>query len=233
MRIIPGITARDLPVPPTIDQVVQEFGAPVFTLVSQPHLVEASAGAFSMGGVPVEVSLNYCVYRHPDAPEDPSNFADDIKATRSAIDTATAAGQPAWFVDTLQRMMYPMLWEAVRTVKLGFDPDRPLAERLAEHVNHVVINTVESRRQSSPDALPRLDHEIMARHAQPGSTLNIDGTDVDALTIDTDPNVIGWAADVDDCAVLVAVSRDFADMIDITLHRRRAPPPAAFIPPAR
>lgn len=227
MHFASGMTARDFPEPPTIDQVVQDFGAPVFTLVAQPHLDEVSHGTFGSSGMLISVSLSYCVYRHPEDLEDPANFADDIEATLWAIDQAQASDQPTWFMDSLRRRRYPMLWEAVQTVRLGFDMDRPLAERLAEHINHVLINTIENRRQSNPGALPVLDHGVTARHAQSGVTLRVDGTDVDAIMIDTDPDVMGWAAEIDGFAVLVAFDRDLAGLVDVTLERRQAASPAA------
>lgn len=221
MHYVPGITVRDLPAPPTVDQVVQRLAWPVFAFVAQPHLEEGSYGTKGVNDQLMEASLTYSVYRHPDDLENPSNFAEDIASTQSAIAKAVSDKQPEWFMESLRRRRYPMLWEAVSTTRLGLDADRSLAERLAERVNHVLINTVESRRRSSEGAPPTLDHEVAAGDAQSGFTLNIDGTDIEALLLDSDPDVIGWAAEVDDCAVLIAFSRDFAGMIDLRLERRQ------------
>ncbi|MES2092283.1 MAG: hypothetical protein V4531_00505 [Actinomycetota bacterium] len=226
MRIVPGMTVRDLPDPPSNDRVIEAFSAPVLTLVPQPHLRESSWASMALNDVSVEVSASYCFFRHPADLADPLNYADDIEATLGYIEKALSDNQPDWFLDRLRDNRYPMLWETVRTTRLGVDPDRSLAERLAEHVNHVLINTVGHRTSWSDDGPPILDHEVTARHAQSGFSLIIDGVECDALIIDTDPDVIGWAVQLTTVAVTVAIDRDRAAMIDLVLERRKVAPGA-------
>jgi hypothetical protein len=227
MRIVPGITARDLPDPPSNDEVVEAFGAPVFTLVPQPGLRESTWGSMSVGGAPVEASASYCFFRHPDDLTDPLNYADDIDSTLGYIEKALSDNQPGWFLDRLRDNRYPLLWEAVRTIRLGIDPDRPLDERLAEHVNHVLINTVGHRTSWGDAGPPILDNPVTARHAQSGFALRVDGVIRDALIIDTDPDVVGWALQMGGLAVTVAIDRDRAEAIEVALQTRRGTPGAS------
>jgi len=174
-----------------------------------------------MNGAPIEASASYCFFSHPADLTDPLNYADDIESTLMYIEKALSDHQPEWFLDRLRDNRYPTLWEAVRTTKLGIDPDRSLADRLADHVNNVLINTVHHRSSWGDAGPPVLDHEVTARHAQSGFALRVDGVATDAFIIDTDPDIVGWALQVGALAVTVAIDRDRAELIDVALETRK------------
>jgi hypothetical protein len=221
MEFVPGLSARDLPPPVTADEMAARFGAPVYTFVEQPTLSESGAGTAGLDGVPIEISLSYSVHRHPGGASDPSDFAGDDGSIAAAISAAEQADQPEWFTERLRQMRLPQLWEAVTTIRLGVEPDRLLAERLAAHVNHVVLNTMPHRRRRHPERMFELDSEVTATHTQTGEFLTIDGERIEAIRIDSDPDVVGWAAEHRGCAVLVVFARDHLPAVRVALVARQ------------
>ncbi|WP_165068362.1 hypothetical protein [Marisediminicola senii] len=208
MQEIPGRTVRDLPTPPTRAEVIARFGAPVFTLVPQPHLRELDgASTMAVNDTLQEVSLSYSYLRWPDDPADPRNLVPDIDEITHWIDKAHRDDQPEWFIASLESRRYPTVWEAVRSIHPDVGVAQTLAEHLAHHVNHVLINSVEGRRVDAAGRPPRLDAEVKPTHAQP-AVLTVDGVELPAITIDTDPHIVGWAAQVGEVYVTVALDRE-------------------------
>lgn len=61
------------------------------------------------------VSMSATLWRNPVNKSDPVNLADLDEATRRALDEVPPWPRPAWLVESVERMRYPMLWEAVQT----------------------------------------------------------------------------------------------------------------------
>ena len=139
---------------------------------------------------------------------------------------ADADGQPDWFRDGVARGRYPMLWEAVLT---AIDPEglRSLGEHLADHVNHLLINTMQHRVASRVDHIPQLDHGVRPSHAQP-SQLIVAGQEVPGLTIDTDPDIVCWATQIADTFITIGLPREKADTVTVALEQFETSAPAAL-----
>jgi hypothetical protein len=208
-----------LPRPRTAVEVAAEFGHPVHTFVEQPRLDLTQPSTIAQDGVLGTVALNYAFVADPSDPDAPSNLVENVAEIDGHLADALAAGQPEWFVAGLRAFRYPMLWEAVVTTVAPDDPDDPgervtVAEHLARHVNHVLMNTAEGRSTRPDGAVPVLDAPVTARHAQPAAVLVVDGVDRDAVLIDTDPDLVGWGAEVDGSIVLVVLPRDLVPLVD-------------------
>lgn len=220
MHIAEGLRVADLPVPPTGDEIAAAFPVPLFGLVTQPGVAEAGFGTVSSNGGVHEVSISYSLFRHPEDHNDPANFANNAADTLAAITKAERDGQPEWFIAGLKRMRFPVLWEAVSTVRTDIGEPLPLADRLAAHVNHVVMNTCVERQHESSTGPAILLDPVQASDALPGRLLQVDGADMSAIQIDTDVDATGWAFEVPHAAVLVVIRRADLALVDVRLERR-------------
>ena len=225
MNIAEGLRVSDLPVPPTGDEIAAAFPVPLFGLVAHPAIAEAGFGTVGSNDGVYEVAISYSLFRHPADHNDPSNFADNIADTVAAINKAERDGQPEWFVSGLRRMRYPVLWEAVSTVRTDIGEPRPLAERLAAHINHVVMNTCAERRRESSTGPSTLVNPVQAPDALLNRLLQVDGADISAIQIDTDVDATGWALELPHAAVLVVIPRAELPLVDVRLERRRPTTP--------
>lgn len=211
-----GMSARDLPEPATLAADAALFRVPVFGFAPQPKLRPIGHGTTSTNGLLEEFTLSYAFIADPENPEDPNNFSENAEAIETARMRAEQSGQPAWLLERLPDLRYPGLWEAVGTVAPRPDDPRTLAERLADHLNHVLINTIDSRRREHSNAALTLDGGVHAGHVQ-DAALVIDASSVPGIVIDTDPDVIGWAANAGQALILVALPRAHARQIDRSL----------------
>ena len=218
-----GMTARDLPPPSTLAADAARFRVPVFGFRSQPKLRPVGHGTTSTDGVIQEITMSYAFIADPENPEDPSNLVEHVARIDAARLRAEQSGQPAWFLQGLQDARYPVLTDAVATIAPESGDQRTTAEHLADHINHVLINSIDSRRRRGAEGIPTLDGGVRGRHAQEAS-LWIDDNTAPGLVIDSDPDVIGWAVRAGEALVLVALPRDRADHIDRHLIRITEPP---------
>ncbi|NRD25136.1 hypothetical protein [Frigoribacterium sp. VKM Ac-2836] len=208
-----------LPRPRTAREVAATFGRPVRTFVEQPRLDLTQPSTVGHDDVLDTVALNYVFVADPSDPDAPSNLVENVAEIDGHLADALAAGQPDWFVAGLRAFRYPMLWEAVVTMVAPDDPAPPaepfaVAEHVARHLNHVLINTAEGRSTRPDGAVPVLDAPVTARHAQSGAVLVVDGVEREAVLIDTDPDLVGWGAEIDDTIVLVVLPRDLVPLVD-------------------
>jgi hypothetical protein len=220
MDIAQGLRISDLPVPPTGDEIAESFGLPVFTLAPQPALAEAGFGTVGSNDGTHEVAISYSMFRNPQDHEDPANFAPNVAETLAAITAAETAGQPAWFTTLLRRSRFPILWEAVCTARTDIGAPLTLAERLAAHVNHVVMNSCPHRRHPEQSFPSTLLNPVSGSDALPGRLIRVDAADVSAIQIDTDGDVTGWAFETAQVAVLVVIPREFLPLVEFRLERR-------------
>lgn len=221
MHEVPGASARDLPAPPSPEEVAAGFGRPVFGLVPQPHLRELDVlSTVASGEELTEVSVSYSFLAEPSDPADPRNLVPTVRDIDGWLEKAERDGQPEWFARGLQSMRFPMVWEAVRTASRVDPWGATTAERLAGHMEHVLINTADERRRRDGDSvIPSLDAGVTAAHARP-TTLTVDGAERPGIQIDTDATVIGWAVEVDDSLVSIVLDRDRAEHLDVRLATR-------------
>ncbi len=217
-----GMTARDLPPPSTLEADAARFRVPVFGFSPQPKLRRVGHGTTSAGNVIEEITISYTFIADPENPDDPDNLVEHVARIDAARLRAEQADQPAWFLQGLQDARYPVLTDAVATIAAGSGDPRTLAEHLADHINHVLINSIDTRRRQSADGIPTLDGGVRAGHAQ-GAELEVHNTTAPGLLIDSDPDVIGWAVSAGEALVLVALPRDRAEHIDRRLIRIAEP----------
>ena len=222
MDPVENASLHDLPRPGTASEIAATFGRPVYTFVEQPRLDLTQPSTIAHDDVLDTVALNYVFVADPSDPGAPSNLVEDVAEIDHHLANAVDAGQPEWFLAGLRAFRYPMLWEAVATTVVPDEPERsggrdPVAEHLARHVNHVLINTAEGRSTRPDGAVPVVDAPVTVRHAQPGAVLVVDGVEHDAVLIDTDPDLVGWGTEVDGSIVLVVLPRDLVPLVDLRL----------------
>jgi hypothetical protein len=220
MDIAQGLRISDLPVPPTGDEIVEAFGVPVFGLTPQPGLAEAGFGTVGSNDGTHEVTISYSVFRNPAEHNDPANFTSTVDDILAAITQAERNGQPEWFIAGLRRMRFPVLWEAVCTARTDIGETVMLADRLAAHINHVVMNSCPHRRHPEQSFPSTLIDPVTAADALPGRLLRVDSADLSAIQIDTDVDVTGWAFETPRVAVLDVIPREYLPLVDLRLARR-------------
>jgi hypothetical protein len=219
------VNPKDIPPPPTVDEVAGLFSVPMMSFVSQPSLQElavGTTGSSSNGGEMAldSVTLTYTLWRNPRDRTDPANLADLSDSEREALEAPPVRPLPDWMMERRELMRYPMLWEAVMTTR-GSDAEWQTPEStLVRHVNHVLMNTF--REQRVVGGIPgELDSPVTERHIQPVA-LPVDGVDVAGMRIDTDPNVYAVGADLGDRILTAVVSREHLASVRMAFVSRRA-----------
>ncbi len=141
-----GFLPEDAP-DPRIAQAekVKLLPVPVMGLVVQPNLEALGMPGTMIAGMPepshMTVSVSYTLWRNPADRFDPANLAELDESTRRALDGPFPVPRPAWLVERVERMRYPMLWEAVRTTwhRVPSELSAP-ARLLVEQANHILMN---------------------------------------------------------------------------------------------
>jgi hypothetical protein len=220
MYVADGMSPKDIPAPPTFEQIAANFGGPIFTLAPQPVLREAGWSTQASYDTLEEVSASYSVFRNPDNLEDPANFIDDVESILASMRTAESSGQPKWFVTAVRNARYPLAADVVRTVIRAARPDQSLADLLVNHLNQVLINSIAARRQGGWRLPPALDRPVTSGDAH-GVTASVDESHLNGLVIDSDADAVGWAVEVGDRAVSLVLLRELLPLIDPRLVTRR------------
>lgn len=184
---------------------------PVMGLMPQPSLedtdsVGLSYGQDDRGYSEMTASITYTLWRNPDDRSDPANLADLDGETRRSIKEVPPWPRPLWLIEQVERMRYPQLWEAVRTT-WHRDPSERTSVRnlLADHVNHILMN--QYRHELWPKDKPWDQHApvVTARMVNDQAWTVINGVDVPAAEVDTDPFVYGIGAQLPGGSVVTAV----------------------------
>lgn len=208
---------------------VRELPLPVMDLVPQPAVTRLTVASFAesigmAGREDVSVSFSYTLWRYPDDRSDPRNEIELDERTRRSIEEEPPWGRPAWLVEQAQLFRYPMLWEAVRTAwHAAPDAERDsLAAQLVDHANHVLRN--QFRRELGRPAGPGGGNDGMVTAAAVApSTVRVDGSDLAAIHIDTDPFVYAVGFRIDEQVVCTTViPRDSLPLVDLALTTYRA-----------
>lgn len=198
---------------------------PVIRLVRQASVevtdISVMSGSDHLGYTELTASVNATLWRNPDDKSDPVNLADLDEPMRSAIDEVPPWPRPAWLIEQVERMRYPLLWEAVQTTwhreEAGYSA---LEECLANHVNYVLMNQFRAELGIEIDDWdsPALTSASATRN---GVALSIDGAEVMGAEIDTDPFVYAVGAKLPSGGTLTAVlPRDHLPYIDFRFSSR-------------
>lgn len=208
---VAGVVPHDAPDPMLgIVEQLRQMPVPIIGLVPQRHLEDwGNFDVQSVGhdGVLDEMTatLSYALWRNPDNRADPRNLAGLDEGTQAALDQAPSWPRPPWILDGVMRMRYAALSEAVRTVWRRDRSRQDIRPALADHVNHVLVNHFDGSFPSSPFKGPESHPLVDERSVESGFTVVIDGVKTGGVQIDTDPDVIGFGADLGADGLLTAV----------------------------
>ena len=209
---------------------VKLMPVPVLGLVPQPSLddvhMESTTSSQGTGGMSqMSVSINYTLWRNPLDRSDPVNLADLDESTRRALDVPASHPRPAWLIEQVERMRYPMLWEAVRTAwhRDPSDLSTP-SYLLVEHANYILMNRFREELGLGAIHTDRFSAQLTERTVNPSATAIVEGVQVPAVEIETDPFVYGIGVELAPDTVLTAViPRDALPHVRIEFTRRASP----------
>lgn len=198
---------------------------PIVELAPQPAVDGADFGVGTTGGADglseMSVSVSSTLWRNPADRSDPVNFAELDDATRSAIEDVPPWPRPAWLVEQVERMRYPMLWEAVQTTWTRPGSRRAtLEDHLVTHTNHIIMNQF---REQAGLGLGEWDSPALTsrRGVRRGVPVVLDGRPIPGVEIDTDPFVYAVGAALPDGGTLTAViAREHLPYLELEFVRR-------------
>jgi hypothetical protein len=203
------------------------FTFPIMGLVPQPTIedtdipaiMEATGGS---GRSQVEVSFSYTLWRNPDDRADPVNLKDLDPQERAAIETVPPWPRPTWLIEAVEMMRYPQLWEAVRTCWTKDSSEYTTLERqLVDHTNYVLMNQFHDELGLTPGPIREGPWMVRASSVNTAATLEVDGEDVPAVEIDTDPFVYALGAQIrPDVVTTVVIAREHLRHVRLALQTR-------------
>lgn len=221
-----GVLPEDAPDPRLErEEQLKDMPVPIVVLATQPSVEFAHFGVSTTGGGrgidAMTVSMSATLWRNPADKSDPVNLADLDEDTRRAIDEVPPWSRPAWLVESVERMRYPMLWEAVQTTWHREETEySTLAALLVQHTNHVLMNQFRDQLGLGVHdwSSPALTSERVVRH---GVNVSIDGAVVSGSEIDTDPFVYAVGAKLPSGGTLTAVvPRDHLPYLTLAFVQR-------------
>ncbi|MCT9820794.1 hypothetical protein N3K63_10915 [Microbacterium sp. W1N] len=223
-----GVLPEDAPDPRfEREELAKAMPVPIIEFATQPSIEFASFSVSTSGsGTAVDhmsVAVSSTLWRNPTDKSDPVNLADLDDVTRRSLDEVPPWPRPAWLIESVERMRYPMLWEAVQTTWHREQSERSTLDALlVHHVNHILMNHF--REQAGLDlhdwSAPGLASERVVHH---GVDVMIDGAPVVGAEIDTDPFVYAIGANLPSGGVLTTVvPREH--LPHLRLEFRRRPP---------
>ncbi|MDQ1131123.1 hypothetical protein [Microbacterium sp. SORGH_AS_0888] len=169
-----------------------------------------------------EVGVSYTLWRNPDDHDDPGNLAELDEVTRASLEIDPPWPRPSWILDSVKRLRYRRLPEAVRTSWSSESyAETTLAARLVQHVNHILVNHFRTELGLAPG--PTFDGPWRARQSSVNrrATLEVDGVARPAAEIDTDPFVYGVGVQLsEDVVVTVAIARSELPFVRLALAPR-------------
>lgn len=205
-----GILPEDAPDPRLErEELAKAMPVPVIDFASQSAIEFAGLSVTSSGsddGVnEMTVGVSATLWRNPADKSDPVNLADLDDVTRRSLDEVPPWPRPAWLVESVERMRYPTLWDAVQTTWHREGSERSTLDALlVHHVNHILMNHF--REEAGLNVhdwnAPGLASERVVR---PGVDVSIDGEIVSGAEIDTDPFVYAVGARLSSGGTFTAV----------------------------
>lgn len=168
------------------------------------------------------VSVGYALWRNPDDRDDPVNLADLDEVGRASLDVEPPWPRPPWLVEGVKRMRYAQLWDAVRTSwSRDASPLTSLSRQLMDHVDHILMNQFREELGIRPGPVFDAPWRVRESAVNRDATLEIDGAEVTAAEIDTDPFVYGIGARLrHDVVVTVAIARRDLPYVRLALVTR-------------
>ena len=205
-----GILREDAP-DPRVEEAenLKLLPVPVFGLVPQPSLEDTDSVSLNSvlddrGYSEMTANITYTLWRNPDDRSDPANLADLDEETLRAIEEVPPWPRPPWLIEQVERMRYPQLWEAVRTTWQR-DSHTSLPNLLADHVNHILTNQYRQELRPGGKPLDQPGPAVTGRMVNSQARTVINGVDVPAAEVDTDPFVYGIGARLEGGGVVTAV----------------------------
>jgi len=225
-----GVLPPDAPDPRSEAEArVAALAFPVWGLVAQDRLEDdRSPGIGSMtdsaGLAEIEISIGYTVWRNPRDRADPINLAELDPRMRAALDDVPPWPRPGWLVEEVERMRYPRLWEAVRTTWRREPSHDDLEGRLVHHANHILMNRFreELGLPQGPSAASE-DTGWRTSRASVDSRVSVvvDGAELPAAQIDTDPFVYAIGTrPAEDLVLTAVIPREFLPSVTVEFRRR-------------
>jgi hypothetical protein len=193
---------------------VAGLGFGVAGLSQQPHLedwgalglVEQWQGAGENAQIQhASVSRSYTLWRNPRDRDDPVNLLELDEMTRQSLDDIPPWPRPEWLLRQVERMRYPMLWEAVQTHwSAPVVTALPTSDQLVDHVQHVLNNHFRSEHALPPMTGQTWAQLVTIRGVQHDHPVVVDSVERSGVLLDMDPYVVGIGVGLDDGRVLTA-----------------------------
>jgi hypothetical protein len=228
-----GFLPEDAP-DPRIEQAakVKLMPVPVMGFVPQPTLEDIHIEGVTSVGTPatgttgcsqMSVTINYTLWRNPDDRSDPVNLAQLDDSTRRALDEPAPMPRPAWLIEQVEWLRYPMLWEAVRTTWTRDASEFSTPSRLlVDHANHILMNQFREELGLGDIRVDRFANRLTEKTVDRRATGIVDGIRMPALEIDTDPFVYAIGVELSADTVLTAVvPRDELKHVTLEFAQRR------------
>ena len=228
-----GRTSVDAPDPnERISLRVQELGLDLVGFSRQRHLEDWGALSIQehtqhgeQAPRHVAVSRSYTLWRNPDDHDDPFNLRPTEQASADSQDAGPAV--PTWMHETVRRMKYPLLWEAIRTHRARPTHRHTAQELLVGHVNYILNNQFRAEHHLPPLGAGSWASLVSTRGVRSDCPVTVNGTERPGFLADTDSFVVGLAADLDAERTFTAViPRDALPYLDLTFDDERIPPAA-------
>ena len=192
---------------------------PTIEDLDMPAITEAIDGA---GRSQFAVSFTYRLWRNPDDRGDPANLMDLDPEEQAAIDTVPPWPRPSWLVEFLEILRYPRLWEAVRTTWSRDPSDYTTLDRqLVDHTNNILMNHFREELGLSPGPTGDGSWRVSPSSVNAAATLEVDGEEIPAVEIDTDPFVYAVGVQLQpDLVTTVVLARENLPYVRLALHTR-------------
>ncbi|MET3175117.1 UNVERIFIED_ORG: hypothetical protein ABIB52_002979 [Arthrobacter sp. UYCu721] len=211
MRVT-GILPEDAP-DPRVEQAerLKLMPIPVMGLVPQPSLEDTDTVGLgyaqdARGYSEMTASVTYTIWRNPIDRSDPINLSDLDEQTRRAIEDVPPWPRPAWLVEQVERMRYPQLWEAVRTTWHRDSSERTsVRSMLVDHVNYILMNQYRHELELSNNPWDQPAPAVTDLTVNGQVSVLVNGVEVPAAEVDTDPFVYGIGAELAGGGVVTAV----------------------------
>ena len=221
-----GILPADAPDPRLkMAETLKDMPIPVIEFVEQRSLeitdIAISSTSGPRGYAAMTVGLSATLWRNPDDKSDPVNLAELDEVTRRAVREIPPWPRPGWLIERVDRLRYPILWEAIQTIWNREESEYTTLEYLlVHHTNHILKNQFREQLQLDLHEWdsPALTSERAVRR---GVSVVIDGKIVTGAEIDTDPFVYAIGAKLANGGTVTAViPREHLAYIDLHFVHR-------------
>jgi hypothetical protein len=221
-----GVLPEDAPDPRfEQEQLLNSMPIAVYEFAAQRSVEVTDIGVSSRtdgrGMNMMTASVSATLWRNPDDKSDPVNLADLDEQTRRSIEEVPPWPRPAWLIESVERMRYPRLWDAVQTTWHRDEPEySTLAYLVVHHANHLLMNHFREQLGLGMHDwdCPALTSE---RVVTPRVGVVIDDITVTGAEIDTDPYVYAIGAHLPSGGTLTAVIfREHLPFVDLRFARR-------------